>query len=97
MELLIRITNGLAVVAFLAFLAMTVLVKKEGRDERTQYMGHKLFSFLFAFLFGGLALIIVVTSWRTLNFTLLRVLITSLMSLSILLGLGYWLYLVRKV
>lgn len=97
MDTLITITNGLAVAAFIAFLIMVALVRREGKDERSQFMGHKLFSFLFTFLFGGLALIIVVTGWRTLDYAQLRVCITTLMSLNILVGLGYWIYLSKRV
>ncbi|MFC4560179.1 hypothetical protein ACFO3D_18645 [Virgibacillus kekensis] len=97
MDLLITITNGLTVVALVAFLILMGLVKKEGRDERSQYMGYKLFSFLFTFLLGGLALIIFVTSWKTIDYTLLRICITTLMSLNLLAGLGYWIYITKKV
>jgi hypothetical protein len=93
METIINITNGLTVLSFIAFLILMILVKKEGKDERSQFMGYKLFRFLFTFLLAGLALIIVVTGWRTLDYTQLRVSITTLFSLNILTGLGYWIYL----
>lgn len=54
-----------------------------------------IFRFLFTFLLTGLALIIVVTGWRTLDYTQLRVSITTLFSLNILAGLGYWIYLIK--
>lgn len=97
MEMFINLTNGLTVLAFFAFLVLIFLIKKEGKDERTQYMGYKLFSFLFTFLLIGLALIIAVTGWKTIDYTLLRVSITTLMSLNILVGLGYWIYLSKTV
>jgi ABC-type proline/glycine betaine transport system permease subunit len=97
METLINITNGLTAFAFFAFVILVVLVKKEGKDERAQYMGYKLFSFLFTFLLGGLALIIFVTGWKPIDYTLLRVCITTLMSLNIFVGLGYWLYIRKKM
>ena len=56
-------------------------------------MGYRLFSFLFTFLLGGLTLILVYTGWKEVDYTQLRVSITTLMSLNILLGLGYWVYL----
>jgi hypothetical protein len=93
MDWWIQVSNGLTVLAFVAFLALIYLVKKEGKDERTQYMGYKLFSFLFAFLLCGLVLIIFVTGWKTIDYTTLRVCITSLMSLNIFVGLGYWIFL----
>ncbi|WP_280770375.1 hypothetical protein [Salipaludibacillus daqingensis] len=97
MEMLINVTNGITVVAFFAFLVLIFLVRREGKDERTQYMGYKLFRFLFTFLLGGLALIIFITGGQTVDYTLLRVSLTSLMSLTILVGLGYWLYISKKV
>jgi hypothetical protein len=93
MDLVLNITNGLAVFAFLAFLILVFLIKMEGKDERTQFMGYKLFSFLFTFLLGGLSLIIFITAWKELSYIQLRVCITTLMSLNLLLGLGYWIYL----
>ncbi|MBE2914362.1 hypothetical protein [Anoxybacillus flavithermus] len=85
--------NILAVLALAAFLVLIFLIKREGNDERTQYMVYKLFSFLFTFLLIGLSLIIIVTGWKTIDYTLLRVSITILMSLNIFVGLVYWIYL----
>ncbi len=97
METVISVTNGLAALAFFAVIALVLLIKREGRDERAQYMGYKLFSFLFTFLLGGLAVIIVATGWKPVDYTLLRVCITTLMSLNIFVGLGYWLYIRKRV
>jgi ABC-type proline/glycine betaine transport system permease subunit len=97
METLIIITNGLSAFAFFAFVILVVLIKKEGKDERAQYMSYKLFSFLFTFLLAGLGLIIFVTGWKTIDYTLLRVAITTLMSLNIFVGLGYWIYISKTV
>ncbi|AXM88216.1 MULTISPECIES: hypothetical protein [Anoxybacillus] len=89
----VHFTNILAVLALAAFLVLIFLIKREGNDERTQYMVYKLFSFLFTFLLIGLSLIIIVTGWKTIDYTLLRVSITTLMSLNIFVGLVYWIYL----
>lgn len=97
METLINITNGLTGFAFLAFLVLLVLVNKEGKDERAVYMGYKLFAFLFVFLLAGLSLIIFITGWQPIEYILLRVYITSLMSLTIFAGLLYWLFIRKKV
>jgi hypothetical protein len=97
METIITVTNGLSVLSLLAFIFLGFLMKKEGKDERAQFMAYKLFSFLFTFLLGGLALIIFVTGWKTIDYTLLRVCITTLMSLTIFAGLGYWMYIRRSV
>ncbi|WP_409297017.1 hypothetical protein V1498_04000 [Peribacillus sp. SCS-26] len=97
MERIIYVTNGLSVLAFAAFLVLIFLFKKEGRDERARYMGYRLFSFLFAFLLGGLSLIIFITGTEAFTYIQLRVSITALMSLNLLAGLGYWLYLRKTV
>ncbi|WP_297990254.1 hypothetical protein [Anoxybacillus sp.] len=89
----VHFTNGLTVLALAAFLVLIFLIKREGKDERTQYMVYKLFSFLFTFLLIGLSLIIIVTGWKAMDYTLLRVSITTLMSLNIFVGLVYWIYL----
>ncbi|WP_042416774.1 hypothetical protein [Geomicrobium sp. JCM 19038] len=97
METLINITNGLTAFALFAFVILVILMKKEGKDERAQYLGYKLFSFLFTFLMGGLALIIFITGWEPIDYILLRVCITTLMSLNIFIGLGYWIYISKKI
>ncbi|MCH5585211.1 hypothetical protein MK805_09545 [Shimazuella sp. AN120528] len=97
MGTIITITNGLAVFAFLALIVLVILISKEGKDERAQLMGYKLFRFLLVFLWVGLALVIFVTGWKTIDYTQLRVCITTLMSLTIILGLGYWVYLSKKL
>ena len=96
MELFITITNGLSVLALAALVVFVILIKKEGNDERTQYMEFKLLRFLYIFLLGGLSLIIFVTGWKTIDYRLLRVCITSLMSLNIFVGLGYWIYISKN-
>jgi len=95
MDFLITVSNGLTVLAFFAFLIISVFVKREGKDERSQMMGYKLMSFLFTFLFGGLALIIFVTGWFDIDYTLLRVSISLLLSLTVLMGSIYWFSLKR--
>lgn len=96
METIITVTNGLTVIAFFVFVGLVILVAKEGKDERAIFLGYKLFSFLFTFLLGGLALIIFFTGWNTLDYVTLRVCITTLMSLTIVVALGYWLILRHK-
>lgn len=96
-ETLINATNGLTALAFFAFVILVILIKKEGKDERAQYLGYRLFSFLFTFLLGGLALILFVTAWNPLDYISLRMSITTLMSLNIFVGLGYWIYMSKKV
>lgn len=96
MEILIIITNGLSVLSLIALLIILLMVTKEGNDERTHFMGYKLFSFLFFFLLAGISLIILITGWKTISYTLLRVSITTLFSLTIFAGLGFWLYLNKK-
>lgn len=97
MATIINVTNGLTVFAFLALVVLVILISKEGKDERVQLMGYKLFRFLFVFLFGGLALVIFVTGWKSIDYIQLRVCITTLMSLAVILGLGYWVYLSKKL
>lgn len=97
METLINITNGLTAFAFFAFVILVILMKKEGKDERAQYLGYKLFSFLFTFLLGGSALIIFITAWKPMDYALLRICITTLISLNLLVGLGYWFYISKKM
>lgn len=97
METWIAINNGLTVLALLAFGVLVLLVAKEGQDERSRWMGFKLFRFLFLLLLGGLAAIILVTGWVTVDYETLRSWITLLMSLVIFAGLGYWLYLRNKL
>ncbi|MEK0314527.1 hypothetical protein [Cohnella sp. 56] len=97
MELLTDITNGVSLIALFGVIVLSVLVKKEGTDERARFMGFKLFSFLFTFQLAGLSLIILVTGWNDIGYTWLRICITSLFSLTILVGLGYWIYLGKKV
>ncbi|KHF29440.1 hypothetical protein LR68_01801 [Anoxybacillus sp. BCO1] len=96
MGIFVNLTNGLSVLAFLAFLVLIFFIKKEGKDERAQYIGYKFFSFLFTFLSIGLGLIVAVTGWKNIDYTLLRGSITTLISLTILIGLGYWIYLSKK-
>lgn len=96
METIITVTNGLSGIAFFVFLGLVILVAKEGKDERSTFLGYKLFSFLFVFLLGGLSLIIFYTGWRTLDYVMLRVCITTLMSLTIFAGLSYWLIIRNK-
>lgn len=95
-ETVIAVTNGLAGFAFFAFLGLVVLVAKEGKDERAQFLGYKLFSFLFVFLFGCLSLIIFYTGWVSVEYEVLRVAITTLSSLTIFSGLIYWLIIRKK-
>jgi hypothetical protein len=97
MDFWINISNGLAVLAFIALIGLVILIKNAGNDERTQFMGYKLFSFLYTFLLCGLALIIFITAWIPFDYVMLRVCITSLMSLNILIGLGYWIYISKKL
>ncbi|WLR51892.1 hypothetical protein LC040_02990 [Bacillus tianshenii] len=97
METYISISNGLTAFAFFAFIILLFLVKREGKDERAQYMGYKLLGLLYTFLFGGLSILIFVTGWETVSYTMLRVSLSMLLSLHIFLGLGYWVYLTRKV
>ncbi|WP_156877753.1 hypothetical protein [Shimazuella kribbensis] len=97
METLITITNGLSAFAFFAMIVFVILVMKEGKDERAQLMGYRLYRLLFTFLLGGLALIIFVTGWKEFDYTLLRVCITTLFSLTIFVGLGYWILLRKKI
>lgn len=94
--MMITITNGLTVVAFLVFLLFVYFIAKEGNDERATFLKFKLFSFLFTFLLSGLALIILYTGWVPLNYVMLRVSITSLMSLTVIVGFLYWLILRKK-
>jgi len=96
-ELLINITNGVSIMALVGVIVLAILIKKEGTDERARFMGYKLFSYLFTFLLAGLSLIILVTGWNAIGYALLRICITSLFSLTILVGLGYWIYLSKKV
>ncbi len=96
METVIAVTNGLAGFAFFAFLGLAVMVAKEGKDERAQFLGYKLFSFLFVFLFGCLALIIFYTGWVNVEYEVLRVAITTSLSLTIFSGLIYWLVIRKK-
>lgn len=96
MTTIINITNGLSVFSLLALITLIALTSKEGRDERAQLMSYKLTSFLFIFLLGGLALVILVTGWITIDYVQLRVYITALMSLTIIMGLGYWIYISKK-
>jgi hypothetical protein len=95
--MLITITNGLSALAFFASIVFVVLVMKEGKDERAQLMGYRLFRLLFVFLWGGLAIVILVTGWKPFDYILLRVCISTLLSLTIFLGLGYWVLLRRKI
>jgi hypothetical protein len=97
METFITISNGLAAFSFLALVILIVLVSKEGKDERAQLMGYRLFRFLFVFLWSGLALIILVTGWKAIDYTQLRVYISTVLSLTIILGLGFWIYLRKKL
>lgn len=92
MGFLVSITNGLTMLALLGLVALIMLMKREGNDERTHYMWYRMFRFLFVFLWFGLALLILVTAWKTIDYALLRVCITSLSSLTIFVGLGYWIY-----
>ncbi|MFC3885486.1 hypothetical protein ACFOU2_19230 [Bacillus songklensis] len=96
METIITVTNGLTAIAFFIFVGLVILVAKEGRDERATLLGYKLFNFLFIFLFGGLSLIVFYTGWNTLDYTTLRVCITTLMSLTIFAALFYWLIIRNK-
>ncbi|ALX48799.1 hypothetical protein [Lentibacillus amyloliquefaciens] len=97
MQTLISLTNGLSVVALLAFIILVAMVSKEGQDERAQYMGYKLYSFLFTLLFIGLSLIVFITGWQSIDYVLLRVFITTLMSITIVVGLVYWLIIRRNI
>ncbi len=90
-QTIIMITNALAVIAFFMLLGLAILVVKEGQDERAILLGYKLFSFSFAFLLGGLSLIIFYTGWNTLDYAMLRVCITTLMSVTISAAFFYWL------
>ncbi len=96
METIITLTNVLTGIAFFVFLGLVILVAKEGKDERATLLGYKLFSFLFVFLLGGLSIIILYTGWKSLDYTMLRVCITTLMSLTIFVGLFYWLIIRKK-
>lgn len=97
METIINITNGLHVIAIVAIVLLVVLVRRGGSDERAQYMGYKLYSFLFTFMLVGLSLIILVTGWYPVEYTMLRVYITTLFSLNVFVGIIYWLYLKQKM
>lgn len=96
MDTIITLTNGLTGIAFFILVGLIILVAREGKDERAALLGYKLFSFLFVFLLGGLSLIILYTGWRTLDYELLRVCMTTLMSLTVVVGFVYWLILRRK-
>jgi hypothetical protein len=96
MDTIITYTNGLAAVSFFVFVGLIILVTKEGKDERATLLGYKLFSFLFVFLLCGLSLIIFFTGWKTIDYVMLRVCITTLMSLTILAGSFYWIIIRRK-
>jgi hypothetical protein len=97
LEVLTNITNGVSIMALVGIIVLTVLIKKEGSDERSRFMGYKLFGFLFTFQLAGLSLIILVTGWNAIGYDLLRICITSLFSLTFLVGLGYWIFLSKKV
>ncbi|MBB6675358.1 hypothetical protein [Cohnella nanjingensis] len=96
METVLTITNGLSGIAFLACIGLVILVAKEGQDERARLLGYKLFSFLFVFLIGGLSLIICYTGWKTIDYVILRICMTTLMSLTIFVGLFYWMIIRKK-
>lgn len=97
METLISITNNLSVFALLAFVALIVLAAKEGNDERASLLGYKLFRFLFVFLLSGLSLIIFYTGWVTIDYVLLRVCLTTLMSVTMFAALIYWMIIRRTI
>lgn len=59
-------------------------------------MEYKLFRFLFVFMLAGLALIMFMTGLKPIDYTLLRVCITTLMSLTVIIGLVFWGLIKRK-
>ncbi|GEB76623.1 hypothetical protein [Sporolactobacillus inulinus] len=96
MEKIIMFTNSMTVVAFFVVIGLVLSVAKEGKDERAVIMAYRLFRFLFVFLCGLLSLIILLTSWRTLDYVTLRVCLTTSMSLTVLAGFVYWLIIRKK-
>ncbi|SFG61513.1 hypothetical protein [Sporolactobacillus nakayamae] len=95
MEKIIMFTNSLTIAAFFAVIGLVLSVAKEGKDERAVFMAYQLFRFLFVFLLGLLSLIILYTSWRTLNYVFLRICLTTSLSLTVFAGLVYW-QIIRK-
>jgi hypothetical protein len=89
-------TNGLALVAIVAFIALVLLITKEGTDERAKLMGFKLYGSLFLLLFGGLALITFVSGFYMINYQQLRMTLSILMSITVLWGLLYWIILKKN-
>jgi hypothetical protein len=89
-------TNGLALVAIGAFIALVFSIIKEGSDERARLMGFKLYGSLFLLLFGGLALITFISGFYMINYQQLRMALSILMSITVLWGLLYWIFLKKN-
>lgn len=89
-------SSGLALLAIAAFVALVILITREGTDERARTMGYKLYSALFLILFSGLGLVAFISGFYTINYHQLRSCISVLMSLTIIYGLIYWIIIKRN-
>ncbi|MFS0749930.1 MULTISPECIES: hypothetical protein [Oceanobacillus] len=96
MEILQALFNGLVAISLIGFLLFILSMKNQGNDERTIFLSQKVFKSMYTVLLLGIVIIFLFNTWSEISYQVFKMSISIVISLNLLLGVGYWFYLIKR-
>ncbi|MCT1576980.1 hypothetical protein M3E13_03880 [Oceanobacillus kimchii] len=96
MDILQTLFNGLVAISFIGFLLFILSMKNQGNDERTIFLSQKVFKSMYTVLLLGIVIIFLFNTWSEVSYQVFKMSISIVISLNLLLGVGYWFYLIKR-
>ncbi|MBT2599799.1 MULTISPECIES: hypothetical protein [Oceanobacillus] len=96
MDILQTLFNGLVAISFIGFLLFILSMKNQGNDERTIFLSQKVFKSMYTVLLLGIVIIFLFNTWSEVSYQVFKMSISIVISLNLLIGVGYWFYLIKR-